>query len=143
MTNIVLRERLHKGIADDLPIKQTFDDWADFLREQAADMDHTGKGNEDADCIMQSAQRSEEQMSRHRVEDKEDLAEAEENTVVDQLPTVAHSAEDAEEACPRQVGRVGMRPQQRVETIRAVEEPHATSEARETSAGAAPRTSYA
>ena len=81
-------------------------------------------------------------MSRRRVEDEEE-AEAEENTVVDQLPTVAHSAEDEEEACPRQVGSVGMRPQRRLETRRAVEEPHAASEARETSAGAAPRTSRA
>ena len=45
VANIVLRERLLKGIADDLPMKKTFDDWADFLREEAADMDNTGKGN--------------------------------------------------------------------------------------------------
>ena len=58
----------------------------------------------------------------HRVEDAEDPVAAEGITVVDQLPTVAHSAEEEEEACPRQVGSVGMRPQQRVETIRAFEE---------------------
>ena len=82
-------------------------------------------------------------MSRHRVVDEEDPAEAEENTVADQLPTVAHSAEYAEEACSSQVGSVGIRPQRRVETRRAVEERHAVSEARETSADAAPRTSHA
>ena len=82
-------------------------------------------------------------MSRHRVVDEEDPAEADENTVEDQLPSVARSAAEVEEACPRQVGSVGMRPQQRVGTRRAVEEPHAASEARETSADAAPRTSQA
>ena len=82
-------------------------------------------------------------MSHHRVENEEDLAAVEENTVADQLPTVAHSAEDEEEAFPRQVGSVGMRPQQQVGTRRAVEEPHAASEARETPADAAPRTSRA
>ena len=82
-------------------------------------------------------------MSRHRVVDEEDPAEAEENTVADQLPTVAHSAENAEEACPRQVGSMGMRPQRRVGTRHAAEEPHAVSEARETAAGAAPRNSRA
>ena len=45
VTNIVRRERLLKGIADDFPMRKTCDDWADFLREEAADMDHTGKGN--------------------------------------------------------------------------------------------------
>ena len=44
VTNVVLRERLLKGIADDLPMKKPFNDWADFLRDQAADMDRTGKG---------------------------------------------------------------------------------------------------
>ena len=82
-------------------------------------------------------------MSRHRVMDEQDPAEAEENTVVDQLPTVAHSAENAEEACPRQVGSVGIRPQQRVEPRRAVEEPHAASAAMKTPADEAPRTSRA
>ena len=82
-------------------------------------------------------------MSHHRVEEEEDLAAVEENTVADQLPTVAHSADDEKEACPRQVGSVGMRPQRRLETRRRVEERHAASEARDTSAGAAPRTSRA
>ena len=54
VANIVLRERLLNGIADDLPMKKTFDDWANFLRGQAADMDNTGKGNEDADCATQA-----------------------------------------------------------------------------------------
>ena len=81
-------------------------------------------------------------MSRRRVEDEEE-AEAEEKTVVDQLPTVAHSAEDAEEACQRQVGSEGMRPQRRLETRRAVEERHAASAARETPADAAPQTIHA
>ena len=79
-------------------------------------------------------------MPQHRVEDEEDPAAAKENSVVDQLPTVAHSAEDEEEACPRQVGSVGMRPQQRVEPRRAVEESHAASAARETPADEALRT---
>ena len=82
-------------------------------------------------------------MSRHRVVDEEDPAEAEENTVEDQLPTVAHSAADVEEECPRQVGSGGMQPQRRLETRRAVEERHAASAARETPADAAPRTSHA
>ena len=82
-------------------------------------------------------------MSRHRVEDEEDPAEAKENTVVDQLPTVAHSAEDAEEACPRQVGSGGMRPQRRLASRHAVEEHHEASAARETSEDAVHRTSHA
>ena len=50
----MLRERLLKGIADDLPMKETFEDWAYFLRDKASDMDNNGKGNEDADCVTQA-----------------------------------------------------------------------------------------
>ena len=82
-------------------------------------------------------------MSRQRVVAEEDPAEAEENTVADQLPTVACSAVDAKEACPRQVGSGGMRPQRRLATRHAVEEHHAASAARETTEDAAPRTSHA
>ncbi len=82
-------------------------------------------------------------MSRHRVVDEEDPAEAEENTVADQLPTVAHSAEDEEEACPRHLGSVDNRPQQRVNFRRAVEEPHAASAEEETVADEAPPASPA
>ena len=80
---------------------------------------------------------------KHRVEDTEDPVAAEEITVADQLPTVAHSAEEEEEACPRQVGSAESRPQQRVDFRRAVEEPHAASAAKETVADEAPRTSPA
>ena len=74
----------------------------------------------------------------HRVEDAQDPVAAEEITVADQLPTVAHSAGEEEEACPRQVGSVDRRPQHRVERRRAVEEPHAASAAKETVADEAP-----
>ena len=51
----MLRERLLKGIADDLPMKKTFDEWADFLRDESSDMDDKGKGNEEADCVATTA----------------------------------------------------------------------------------------
>ena len=79
----------------------------------------------------------------HRVEDAEDPVAAEGITVADQLPTVTHFAEEEEEACPRHLGSVDNRPQQRVNFRRAVEEPHAASAAKETVADEAPRTSPA
>ena len=89
-------------------------------------------------------------MSRQRVVAEEDPAafevlhtrSVEENTVADQLPTVACSAVDAEEACPRQVGSRGMRPQPRLATRHAVEDHREASAARETPEDAAPRTSH-
>ena len=54
VSNSMLRERLLKGIADDLPMKKTFEDWSDFLRGEATDMDNKGKVNEDADCVTQA-----------------------------------------------------------------------------------------
>ena len=50
VTNTMLRERLLKEIADDLPMKEGFEQFCDFMRDAASDMDDTGKGNEDADC---------------------------------------------------------------------------------------------
>ena len=49
VSNSMLRERLLKGIADELPMKESFEEWADFLRDEASDMDDKGKGNEEAD----------------------------------------------------------------------------------------------
>ena len=92
---------------------------------------------------MLIASNSPHRRSKEEVEDEEDLVAAEEITVADQLPTVAHCAEEEEEACPRQVGSVDSRPQQRVDFRRAVEEPHAASAAKETVADEAPRTSPA
>ena len=63
--------------------------------------------------------------------------------MADQLPTVACSAVDAEEACPRQVVSRGMRPQPRQVTRDAVEDHREASAARETPEDAAHRTSHA
>ena len=79
----------------------------------------------------------------HRVEDAEDPVAAEGITVADQLPTVAHLAEEEEEECPRHLGSVDNRPQQRVNFRHAVEEPHAASAEEETVADEAPPTSPA
>ena len=46
---------------------------------------------------------------------------AEQNTVVDHPHTVASSAEDTEEVCPRRVGSRGMRPQPRLRFLDAAE----------------------
>ena len=43
VTNTMLRERLLKGIADDLPMKKGFEKFCDFLPDAASDMDNTGK----------------------------------------------------------------------------------------------------
>ena len=50
---------------------------------------------------MLIASNSPHRRSKEEVEDEEDLVAAEEITVADQLPTVAHCAEEEEEACPR------------------------------------------
>ena len=49
VTNIVLRERLLKGIADELPMKDDFEKFCDFLRDEVDGMDKKGKPNEYSD----------------------------------------------------------------------------------------------
>ena len=51
VTNKVLRERLLKGIAEELPMKKDFDIFSDFLRDAADDMDAKGKPNEAVDQV--------------------------------------------------------------------------------------------
>ena len=51
VTNTVLRERLLKGIADDLPMKSDFETFCDYLRDEADDMDDKGKPNEASDQV--------------------------------------------------------------------------------------------
>lgn len=46
VTNTMVRERLLKGIADDLPMKVDFETWSKFLRETAQEMNDKGKRNE-------------------------------------------------------------------------------------------------
>lgn len=53
-------KRLLKGIANELKLliilmKKYFDEWSDFLRDAAANMDETGKGKEFADCVAITA----------------------------------------------------------------------------------------
>ena len=45
VTNTMLRERLPKGIADYLPMKEGFGEWSDYLLDAASEMDDTGKRN--------------------------------------------------------------------------------------------------
>ena len=51
VTNTVLRERLLKGIADDLPMKNDFEIFCDYLRDEADDMGDKGKPNEASDQV--------------------------------------------------------------------------------------------
>ena len=51
VTNKVLRERLRKGIAEELPMKKDFENFCDFLREESDDMDAKGKPNEAGDQV--------------------------------------------------------------------------------------------
>ena len=51
VTNTVLREHLLKGIADDLPMKNDFEAFSDFLRDEAERMDNKGKPNEASDQV--------------------------------------------------------------------------------------------
>ena len=67
----------------------------------------------------------------------------EETTVTDQLPTVAYSAVDAEEACLCHVCSRGMRPQPRQATRHAVEGHREASAARKTPEDAEHRTRHA
>lgn len=50
-TNLMLRERLLKRIAEELPINKNFEAWCDFLRD---DMDSKGKRNESYDQVAES-----------------------------------------------------------------------------------------
>ena len=51
VTNKVLRERLLKAIAEELPMKKDFETFSDFLRDEADDMDAKGKPNEASDQV--------------------------------------------------------------------------------------------
>ena len=51
ITNKVLRERLLKSIADELPMKKDFKAFSKFLRVEADDMDAKGKPNEAVDKV--------------------------------------------------------------------------------------------
>ena len=51
VTNKVLRERLLRGIAEELPMKKDFEDFCDFLRDEADDMDAKGNPNEASDQV--------------------------------------------------------------------------------------------
>jgi len=51
VTNKVLRERLLKGIAEELPMKKDFEVFSDFLRDEADDMDAEGRPNEACDQV--------------------------------------------------------------------------------------------
>ena len=57
VTNKVLRERLLKEIAEELPMKKDFEAFADFLRDEADDMDAKGKPNEAGDQVASSQRR--------------------------------------------------------------------------------------
>lgn len=52
----MLRERLLKDITDEMPMKEDFDAWSDYLRDAAEDMDDKGKGNEFTDKVPGAAQ---------------------------------------------------------------------------------------
>lgn len=54
VSNAMPHERLLKGIADELPMKEDFDAWSDFLRDTEAEMNYTGKGKGVADCVATS-----------------------------------------------------------------------------------------
>lgn len=50
LNNVMLSERLLKSIEKKLPVKENFDAWRNFLRNAAAEMNDTGRGNELNDC---------------------------------------------------------------------------------------------
>ena len=51
VTTKVLRERLLKGIADDLPMTTDFKNFCDCMRDECDDMDGKGKTNEPSDQV--------------------------------------------------------------------------------------------
>lgn len=50
----MLRERLLKGISDELPMKEDFDSRSDFPRDAATEMDDSGQGNKLIECALVS-----------------------------------------------------------------------------------------
>ena len=51
VTNKVLREKLLKDFADDLPMKSDFGIFCDYMRDECDDMDEKGKTNEPSDQV--------------------------------------------------------------------------------------------